>query len=75
MNRLTNSGRRLLRVTCVPLMMLLITSCATAPPVILESYKTVKLQKGEAATNPGWIVSDQALTLLLEKAKACSGAK
>ena len=41
------------------------------PPVLLEGSRTAKLQKSESAPFAGWLLQDEVMTRLLEKAEQC----
>lgn len=45
------------------------------PPIVINESKVQKISKGESANFNGWILTDGALTKLLESAEKCQAVK
>ena len=69
MRRHNKGAQTLLRVMLL-LSLLALTACAQ-DRVILQGNQAVKLQQNESAPWPGWLIQDEALARILEKAEAC----
>ena len=66
-------------VNKLPLVMLLLsaivlTGCSH-DRIILQGNQVVKLQQNESAPWPGWLIQDETLARILERAEQCQPTK
>jgi hypothetical protein len=62
---------RTLQIATPMLFLLVLISCSQKPAIVLNEAKTVALEQGEKAPWDGWLLTDGALTTLLEEVEAC----
>ncbi len=66
---------RILPLAMAMLLMLALIGCSLLPTRVttLQGNNTVKLQQGASAPFSGWLLQDEALVRILEKAENCQG--
>ena len=62
---------KILLMGILTLSLLGLTGCLQKPVIVLNEARTVKLQEGEPAPWSGWLLTDGALTTLLEEVERC----
>jgi hypothetical protein len=61
--------------TVTLLLFLIVLTACSHNMVILQGNHVVKLQQNELAPFSGWLIQDEALARILEKAEACQVKK
>jgi hypothetical protein len=61
--------------TVTLLLFLIVLTACSHDMVILQGNQVVKLQQNELAPFSGWLIQDEALARILEKAEACQVKK
>lgn len=65
----------LILLTAMLLLSMIVLTACSQHQVILQGNQTVKLRQGESAPWPGWLIQDETLARILEKAEACQQQK
>jgi len=60
-----------LQMVTLTLLMLVLTGCCHNKASTLQGNEVKKLQQNESAPFSGWLIQDEALARILEKAEAC----
>jgi hypothetical protein len=69
-----NRAGKILQTVTLLLFLIVLTACSH-DRVILQGNQAVKLQQGVSAPFSGWLIQDEALARILEKAEACQVKK
>jgi len=68
-----NKGAQISRMVTLLLLISVLTGCSlfktAPPPVTLQSNQAVKLRQNESAPFSGWLLGDEAMARILEKAE------
>ena len=68
---------RILQLVTLTLLMAVLIGCCLLPtePTTLQGNNTIKLPQGASTPFAGWLLQDEALARILEKAENCQSTK
>lgn len=70
-----NKGGRILQLVTLLLLTAVLTSCSLlrpAPPLTLQGDGVIMLPQGASTPYSGWLIREETLARILEKAEGCT---